>query len=61
MTVITIAHRLSTIQGADVIHVMKDGEIVESGTHDTLIEMKGEYYQLYLGQDRERTDAPSKI
>jgi ABC-type multidrug transport system fused ATPase/permease subunit len=58
MTVITIAHRLSTIQGADVIHVMRKGEIVESGTHEALITMKGEYYQLYLGQDRETYDAP---
>ncbi|MDO8871606.1 MAG: ABC transporter ATP-binding protein [Methanoregula sp.] len=54
MTVITIAHRLSTIQRSDVIHVMKDGEIFESGTHDTLIEKKGEYYQLYLGQEKEK-------
>jgi ABC-type multidrug transport system fused ATPase/permease subunit len=53
MTVITIAHRLSTIQGADVIHVMKDGEIVESGTHDSLMNRKGEYYQLYMGQEKE--------
>ena len=53
MTVITIAHRLSTIQGSDVIHVMKDGEIVESGTHEGLMETKGEYYQLYMGQERE--------
>ena len=53
MTVITIAHRLSTIQGADIIHVMKDGEIIESGTHDALMDKKGEYYQLYIGQERE--------
>ncbi|WP_321508685.1 ABC transporter ATP-binding protein [uncultured Methanoregula sp.] len=53
MTVITIAHRLSTIHNADVIHVMKNGEIVESGTHDALMEKRGEYYQLYLGQEKE--------
>jgi len=53
MTVITIAHRLSTVQDADVIHVMRDGEIVESGTHDTLMAMKGEYYQLYTVQEKE--------
>jgi len=53
MTVITIAHRLSSIQGADVIHVMKCGVIVESGTHDALMDKKGEYYQLYLGQEKE--------
>lgn len=53
MTVITIAHRLSTIQGADLIHVMRDGEIVESGTHNALMDKKGEYYQLYIGQEKE--------
>jgi len=53
MTVITIAHRLSTIQGSDVIHVMKSGEIVESGTHGTLMAREGEYFQLYLGQNKE--------
>jgi ABC-type multidrug transport system fused ATPase/permease subunit len=53
MTVITIAHRLSTIQGSDIIHVMKTGEIVESGTHEELMDKKGEYYQLYLGQEKE--------
>ena len=52
MTVITIAHRLSTIQDSDIIHVMRNGEIVESGTHEALMSRKGEYYQLYLGQER---------
>ena len=58
MTVITIAHRLSTIQGADVIHVMSNGEIVESGTHAALMDIKGNYYQLYIGQERETNDVP---
>jgi ATP-binding cassette, subfamily B, bacterial len=53
MTVITIAHRLSTIQGSDVIYVMKDGEIVERGTHHGLMGKNGEYYQLYMGQEKE--------
>jgi ATP-binding cassette, subfamily B, bacterial len=53
MTVITIAHRLSTIQNADVIHVMRAGVIVESGSHEVLMEKKGEYYQLYLGQEKD--------
>lgn len=54
MTVITIAHRLSTIQRADTIHVMKKGEIIESGSHDALMTLKGEYYQLYIGQKKEK-------
>lgn len=56
MTVITIAHRLSTIQNSDVIYVMKGGSIVECGTHDFLMSKKGEYYQLYLGQEGEMDD-----
>ncbi|MBQ3717981.1 MAG: ATP-binding cassette domain-containing protein, partial [Methanomicrobium sp.] len=53
MTVITIAHRLSTIQNADVIYVMKHGEIAESGSHDELMAKKGVYYGLYLSQGSE--------
>jgi subfamily B ATP-binding cassette protein MsbA len=44
-TVIAIAHRLSTIQDADVIAVMEDGEIVERGTHDELIDQRGAYHR----------------
>ncbi|WP_048171427.1 ABC transporter ATP-binding protein [Methanosarcina siciliae] len=47
MTVITIAHRLSTVKNADVIYVLKEGEIVECGKHKELLELKGEYYNLY--------------
>lgn len=50
MTVITIAHRLSTVQNADVIYVMKEGQICESGSHDELIKRYGEYYNLYTKQ-----------
>ena len=45
-TTIIIAHRLSTVQNADVIHVLKNGEIIESGSHDALIAKKGAYHKL---------------
>ena len=45
-----IAHRLSTIKDADLILVMKDGDIVEQGTHTQLIEKKGFYAELYNSQ-----------
>ena len=45
-----VAHRLSTIQGADVILVMRDGHIVEQGTHEQLLEKRGFYEQLYRSQ-----------
>ena len=45
-----IAHRLSTIVNADMILVLKEGQIVEQGTHKALIAQKGEYYKLYMGQ-----------
>ena len=45
-----IAHRLSTIQDADVILVMKDGHIIEQGTHGELLEKNGFYAKLYNSQ-----------
>lgn len=45
-----VAHRLSTIQSADVIMVMKDGHIIESGKHEKLLEKKGFYANLYNSQ-----------
>lgn len=47
MTMITIAHRLSTIKDSDVIFVFKDGGIIESGSHDELMDLKGYYFRLY--------------
>ena len=45
-----VAHRLSTIEGADVILVMKDGKIIEKGTHTELLAQKGFYHDLYNSQ-----------
>lgn len=49
-TSFVIAHRLSTIKNADLILVMKDGDIVESGNHEELLEKKGFYAELYNSQ-----------
>ena len=49
-TSFVIAHRLSTIKDADVILVMKDGNIVEQGNHKALLDQKGFYYDLYQSQ-----------
>ena len=49
-TCFVIAHRLSTIQNADTILVVKDGNIIEQGNHDTLMANKGFYYSLYHSQ-----------
>ena len=48
-TVFVIAHRLSTVMNSDVIMVLDHGEIIERGTHESLIAKKGVYYQLYTG------------
>lgn len=48
-TVFVIAHRLSTVRNADEIIVLEKGEIIERGNHDTLMEKKGRYYDLYTG------------
>ena len=48
-TSLVVAHRLSTVRNADLILVMRDGRIVERGTHDSLMEEGGLYYQLYNG------------
>ena len=48
-TVFVIAHRLSTIQNSDVIMVLDHGRIIERGNHESLLQQKGKYYQLYTG------------
>jgi len=48
-TVFVIAHRLSTIKNSDVIMVLEQGRIIERGNHESLLEERGKYYQLYTG------------
>lgn len=48
-TTFIIAHRLSTVRNADLILVLENGEIIERGNHEELLEKKGRYYQLYTG------------
>ena len=62
-TIVVIAHRLSTIRGANNIVVLKQGVIIEQGTHDKLIQMNGAYKKLVerqlmtvqLGEDVKKT------
>jgi ATP-binding cassette subfamily B protein len=58
-TSFVIAHRLSTIRNADLLLVVKDGEIVERGKHTDLLAQKGFYYSLYMSQFRK--DTPEEI
>lgn len=54
-TTIAIAHRLSTIQDANCIYVLDKGEIIESGTHEELIQKKGQYYKMYQLQMKQNS------
>jgi len=54
-TVIVIAHRLSTIAHADNILVVKEGDIIEKGTHKELVEKKGKYFNMFEAQNRVKT------
>ncbi len=51
-TTFIIAHRLSTVVGADRILVLKDGQIAETGTHDSLLKLGGYYSSLVQNQTR---------
>ena len=55
-TSFVIAHRLSTIRNADVILVLKDGEIIERGRHTELLEQKGFYFELYMSQFKKQEE-----
>ncbi len=49
-TIVVVAHRLSTVKNADKIIVLKDGRIIETGNHDSLLKRKGHYYKLIKNQ-----------
>ena len=56
-TSFVIAHRLSTIQEADKILVLKEGQIIEQGNHESLLDAKGFYYDLYMSQFSKKEEA----
>lgn len=51
-TVITISHRMTTVEKADIIYMMQEGKIVESGTHDELVAKRGAYFTMFKSQLR---------
>ena len=52
-TIVVITHRLATVKYVDKIYFLEDGNIIESGTHDELIELKGKYAKMYQTQARQ--------
>lgn len=60
-TSFVIAHRLSTIRNADVILVLRDGQIVERGIHQELLDKKGFYYELYMSQFKKQEESEATL
>jgi len=60
-TAFVIAHRLSTIRNADMILVLKAGEIIERGKHDELLEQRGFYYDLYMSQFKKQEEIEKSL
>jgi ATP-binding cassette subfamily B protein len=60
-TSFVIAHRLSTIRNADMILVLKDGQIIERGRHDELLARQGFYYDLYMSQFKKQEEMESVV
>ena len=54
-TTIAVAHRLSTIRNADRIFVFADGRILEEGTHEQLLQLRGQYYEMCLAQSLDKS------
>jgi len=60
-TAFVIAHRLSTIRNADMILVLKEGEIIERGVHDELLAKQGFYYELYMSQFKKQEEREAVV
>ena len=60
-TSFVIAHRLSTIRNADIIFVLKDGEIIERGKHQQLLDKRGFYFELYMSQFKKQEEIETPI
>lgn len=56
-TIIMVAHRLSTVRRCDTIFVFEKGRLMESGTHESLLEKHGKYYELWSAQNNEESDS----